>query len=68
MGAAARTGSKQRRRRGEWRFVFNARNQIVGMVESLADGRFLATAASGQELGITNSFESAVALVQQERS
>jgi hypothetical protein len=63
---AARTGSKQRRRRGEWRFVFNARNQIVGMVEILADGRFLATAANGQELGVTNSF--AVALVQQERS
>jgi hypothetical protein len=67
MSARARTGSRQRRRRGQWQFVHGTHDRrIIGMVEQLADGRFLATAANGQQLGITNTFAAAVALVQDE--
>jgi hypothetical protein len=63
--SAARTGSKQRRRRGEWRFVYGPHNQIIGVVES-RNGQWIAIGASGQELGLTNSPEAAAALVRSE--
>ena len=47
--------SKKRRRRGDWRFVFNACNQIIGLVEQRVDGQWRAVAASGEELGLATS-------------
>jgi hypothetical protein len=63
--SAARS-SKQCRRRGEWRFIFNDRNQIVGLIEQRTDGQWRAVSATDQELGLCNTAEAAADLVREE--
>jgi hypothetical protein len=59
--------ARSKRGTGDWRFVFGSHNEIIGTVEELRDGRWLAS-ANGQQLGVTNTFQAAVALVREEAS
>jgi hypothetical protein len=63
MSAADRS---KRRRRGEFKFVFGRSNEIIGVIEQRPDGLWLATAAGGRQLGLCNTIEAAIALVQEE--
>jgi hypothetical protein len=62
-----RTAARGGRRTGaDWSFVFGRSSEIVGAVEQLADGRWLALGPGAKEIGITNTRQAAVELVLEE--